>query len=76
MTGFEVEREAEGGGHCGEWGPVQKSDSEDNCRPVSPLGFWIINKDKEADYQVLSVYFVWNSLCLWRGNEDLASLAL
>lgn len=57
MTGFEVERggRKEGGGRGGEWVPVQegrrkKSESEVDCGLASPLGFWIINKDKEVDY--------------------------
>lgn len=79
MTGFEVER----GGRRGEpacWVRAcirkKKSESEDGCGPISPPGFWIINKDKEDDYQVLTVYFVWISPCLWRGSEALAIRAL
>lgn len=80
MTGFEVER----GGRTGEpacWvrACMRKkrkwSEPEDDCGLISPPGFWIINKDKEADYQVLTVYFAWISFCLWRGSEALASLA-
>lgn len=82
MTGFEVERGGRTGSQRVEWGPVwkkkkkKKSEPEDNCGPISPLGFCIINMDKEADYQVLTVYFVWIFFCLWRGSEALASLAL
>lgn len=79
MTGFEVER----GGRTEEpvcwvsaWKRKKKSEPEDDCGPISPPGFWIINKDKEADYQVLTADFVWISLCLWRGSEALAGPAL
>lgn len=54
----------------------KKGESEDGCGPISPPGFWIINKDKEDDYQVLTLYFVWISFCLWRGSEALAIQAL